>query len=134
MAALRAHNRRASGGAEIGVQVTRAPSNAAVRRKAILEAITDLGAVIYAIQCADGLIKIGHTGNLKHRRSQHGVAFGAILAVIPGSYDDEQALHKQLQQHVAKGREYYHPTPEVLDFVNRIRTRAGIPPVHAARG
>ena len=99
------------------------------RRRAILEALANLGEVIYAIRCPDGLIKIGWTTRLRHRRYFYGGGFDAILAVIPGTHDEEQALHERFRPYRAKGHEYYHPTPEVLSFINEIRERAGIPPV-----
>jgi hypothetical protein len=128
MPQLRPRNRHALGGQEVGKRATDSPPDDVVRQRAIYEALGDLGEVIYALACPDGLIKIGHTSNLMDRRRQHRAAFEDIIAVLPGSYDDEQLIHNSLRDHVARGREYYHPTFDVLAFVNEIRDRAGIPP------
>lgn len=55
----------------------------------------------------------------------------AILAVQLGATpDDDQRLHASLVPCVARGREYYHPMPEVL-AVNELRAATNIPPVTA---
>jgi hypothetical protein len=113
----------------LGDRVKDSPAPDVVRRRAIYEAMADLGDVIYAIACPDGLIKIGFTTKLLHRRHQHGAAFEDILAVMPGTYEEEQLIHQSLREHVARGQEYYRPHPDVVDFVNEIRSRAGISPI-----
>lgn len=99
------------------------------RQRAIYEALRELGEVVYAVACPDGLIKIGHTGSLRERRRGHGVDFTDILAVMSGTYDDEQAIHARFNKHLVRGREYYRRDPEILEFVNGIRERAGIPTI-----
>lgn len=101
------------------------------RTRLIRECLRDLRGVelIYAIRCKDGTIKIGWTKDLYHRRRDLNMAFDAILAVRPGTYEDEQALHDRLNPSVARGREYYHPTPEVLAYVNDLRTTMGVDPI-----
>lgn len=111
--------------------IKQAPDPELVRRRAIYDALSETGEVIYVIRCDDGLIKIGHTGCLRDRRRQHRADFTAILAVIPGTYEEEQAIHQRFAKHCAKGREYYHPTSEILAFVNDVRTKAGIPTLAA---
>lgn len=111
--------------------IKQGPGDESVRRAAFYEALADIGEVIYAIRCPDGLIKIGHTTNLRDRRRQFDSDPRAILAVIPGTYEDEQAIHDGLRDHCARGREYYHPVPEILDFINDVRAKAGVPPVAA---
>lgn len=111
--------------------VKEGPDPEVVRRRAIYEALGELGEVIYVIRCDDGLIKIGWTRGLRERRRSIESDFTAILAVRPGSYDDEQAIHARFRRHCARGREYYHPTPEILDFINEIRDQAGVPPLAA---
>lgn len=102
-----------------------------VRRTAIYECLRELDGVelIYAIRCPGGTIKIGYTRELLNRRRHFDSAFKAILAIKPGTYADEQALHAQLRESVAHGREYYHPTPEVLAFINDIRADLGVDPI-----
>ena len=111
--------------------IKQSPEAELVRRRAIYEALGELGEVIYVIRCDDGLIKIGHTGCLRDRRRHHRADFADILAVIPGSYEVEQAIHQRFREHCARGREYYHPTPEILAFINDVREQAGVPPVAA---
>lgn len=130
MPQLRAHNRKMPIRPPNVLDLVKTPiADETLRRAAIRDALAEIGEVIYAITCEDGLIKIGHTTDLRHRRSQHGVAFQDVVAVMPGSYEDEQAIHRSLRAHVARGREYYHPHPDVIDFVNDIRSRAGVAPI-----
>ena len=101
------------------------------RMRLIRECLRDLAGVelIYAIRLPDGIIKIGHTKDLMARRRHFDSGPEAILAIKPGAYDEEQAIHAKLAPHVARGREYYHPTPEVMGFVNDLRGRLGISPI-----
>lgn len=101
------------------------------RRRAFFEALAEVGEVIYVIRCPDGLIKIGHTTNLRDRRRQFDSDPRAILAVVPGTYEEEQAIHDGLRDFCARGREFYYPAPEILAFVNDIREQAGVPPIAA---
>jgi hypothetical protein len=114
---------------------TRAPrlaqSEDADRDRLIMECLRDLTGIelIYAIRCPSGTIKIGHTRDLMARRRHFDSTLEAILAITPGTYGEEQAIHAQLQASVAHGREYYHPTPEVLTFINGLREALGIQPL-----
>lgn len=92
------------------------------RRAALLA----LGPVVYAVRCGD-TIKIGHTRDLSNRMS--GLHADELLAVMPGTYDDEQALHARLVDHRHHGHEWYYPTPGVLAIVNEMRDRIGLQPV-----
>lgn len=95
------------------------------------ETLNMLGALVYAVRTPDALIKIGFTRSLAQRSATLG-GINAILAVRLGStLADEQALHDSLAESVARGREYYHPTTEVLDVVNTMRSDMGMPPVTA---
>lgn len=98
-----------------------------IRRRAIYDALAEMTSVIYAIRTEDNLIKIGYTGSLRERRRNHGVGFTDILAVRAGTYEEEQALHQRFLSHLARGKEYYHPNPEIMSFVNGIREAAGVP-------
>lgn len=103
------------------------------RKRVIAESLRDLRGVevVYAIRCPDGLIKIGYTSDLPARRRQLTSDPAAILAVKPGTYDEEQQVHADLRASCARGREYYHPTPEVLGYVNTIRAGYGLGPIES---
>jgi hypothetical protein len=93
------------------------------------EALRALGSVVYAARLPDDIIKIGYTTDLATRL----LALGAddILAFKPGSYADEQQLHRALVEHRHHGREHYHPTPEVLAVINDMRDLLGLDPIAA---
>lgn len=103
------------------------------RTRLIRECLRDLAGVelIYAMRCSDGLIKIGWTRDLMSRRRHFAPCDypEAILAITPGTYEAEQAVHAQLAASVGRGQEYYHPTPEVLAYVNGLRSALGVEPV-----
>jgi hypothetical protein len=102
------------------------------RRDAVGSAFRDLGPVIYAVLTDDGFIKIGRTRNLKNRLGRYGIGIKnarRILMVKPGTSADERAIHAQFAEHVAQGHEYYHPTREILDYINAERDRMGVPPL-----
>ena len=84
--------------------------------------------VLYALRLEDGVIKIGCTKNLANRASG---LHGNILGFRPGDFDDEKAIHDDLKAHRARGREYYHPRPEVLAVVNDMRDDFGLPHIAA---
>ena len=93
-----------------------------------------LGAVVYAARLDDGSIKIGWTERfdlrlhwLKHHAKQN----VELLAFMPGTYDDEQAIHAELIDHRHHGHEYYHPTTEVLTVVNDMRAALKLPSLAA---
>lgn len=84
--------------------------------------------LVYAMRVPGNLIKIGHSRNIAARvRHLH----GEMLAVKIGDRDDEALIHQSLTEHVAKGVEYYTPTPQVLDVVNEMRTALGLPSIAA---
>jgi hypothetical protein len=107
-------------------------TDARLRVRAIHESLRELNGVelIYAIRCRDGIIKIGHTRDLMSRRRHFASSDNpeAILSIQHGTYEDEQALHATLKASVARGREYYHPTPEVLAYINGVRATLGVDP------
>lgn len=71
------------------------------------------------------LIKIGTTTNLKQRAQQ---VNAQVLARIPGSYTEEAQLHRRFATARRHG-EWFEPTPELVDLVNRIRADEGRPPI-----
>ena len=93
------------------------------------QTLNALGPLIYAARTRDGLVKIGFTRHLAQRMGEFG-GLGSILAVRLGcTLEDEQELHDSLQMHVARGREYYHPTETIVATVNQMRSDLGMPPM-----
>lgn len=80
-----------------------------------------LGEVIYFAEMPDGIIKIGHTKNLAVRRHGWTHRGARILAFRFGSLEDEQLIHAGLADSRAFGREWYHPTDEVMAEVESAR-------------
>lgn len=94
----------------------------------------DIKEVIYGVRTFDGLVKIGHTTNLRRRMGAYGVTRSTlrrILFVMPGTREDEQCIHSWMRPYLARGAEYYHATPEVIEFVNDIRSDFGVSPLAA---
>lgn len=93
-----------------------------------------IGDVVYAVRL-DDVVKIGFTSDLGDRvhtlKCINGSRSAEMLAVRFGTEADEQAIHTRLIGHRARGREYYHPTPEVLAVVNEMREDFGLPPIAA---
>lgn len=96
---------------------------------AIGPALTALGAVVYAVRTNDGLVKVGHTTDLLRRAHQVGSGMKAILGWRPGTRQDEAEAHARLRDSLARGRETYSPTPQVLQFVNQMRADLGVLPI-----
>jgi hypothetical protein len=100
------------------------------QRQAQLTAMADMGPVIYAVLTDDGLIKIGHTRSIHERLRKYGItarSMDRLLMVKPGTTTDELRIHALFADHLARGREYYHPVAEILLFVNTVRQQLGVP-------
>lgn len=67
-------------------------------------------------------IKIGYTTDLPTRMSA--LVPDEILHTEPGTMQDEQVMHKKFAHLRAKAREYYHPEPELLDFIAALKASA----------
>lgn len=86
---------------------------------------------IYFIRCnnADGFIKIGFATNTGLRLSALGV--GApypleLLAVMPGSREDEAALHERFSSDHVRG-EWFQPTATLLEIIARAKKDTALP-------
>lgn len=91
----------------------------------------ELPPVVYFLRTDDDLIKIGHTTNLARRKGAFGPGWERVLAVVPGSRDDEAALHARFAEHLARGREYFRPAPDLLAHINELRFALGVQPLAA---
>jgi len=86
--------------------------------------------VVYAFRTRDGLIKIGHTKDIAQRAGSLGGGLRSLLALKPGTYADEQEIHRSLKGRAARGREYYPADdPAVLAVVNEMRAAMGFEPI-----
>lgn len=87
----------------------------------------ELGPCVYFIRSGD-CIKIGHTGNIAKRRRELHAEWDDVLAVYPGTYDDEQKLLAQFVEHLDHGYEWFRPAQPILDHINTVRAGFGLPP------
>jgi len=130
---LRDHERRSAKGSlwedewDAGRHESQVPPDPH-QRNAALRTLNLGGGLVYAARVAGGVIKIGHTGNLAERLYNLGPVV-ELLAFMPGTYADEQALHAKLADHLEHGREWYYPTPGVMAVVNDMRQILGLTPV-----
>lgn len=92
------------------------------QRQALLLLQQANASLLYAMRTDDRLVKIGCSSNLAQRHYEFGFKF---LAIQVGTFEDEAALHQRLRSQVARGQEFYHPTPEVLRIVNEMRASIG---------
>lgn len=98
-------------------------------RNAAIEALTNGRSMLYAVEVEDDVVKIGVTTNFRQRR--YALGADAVLALVPGDRDDEQAIHASLAEHRARGREYYHRAPQVIEVINGMRQHFNLPPLTA---
>ena len=98
-----------------------------------LRAIQGDGTMIYAVRTNDDLIKIGATRDFATRRHHIKGGTAEILALKPGTFADELAIHHSLKGHATDGREYYFPSPTVLRVVNEMRVPLGLDPIAVSR-
>jgi hypothetical protein len=87
-----------------------------------------LGPVVYAVRI-DGLIKIGFSADIVRRLDWYRCHIGEpeLLAFAAGDLKAEAALHKRFKTYRARGKEWYHPTTELLGWVNETRRVLGLP-------
>jgi hypothetical protein len=46
---------------------------------------------------------------------------------MPGTIAHEKACHALHARHLARGREYFHPHPDLLAHINEIRDHLNVP-------
>lgn len=95
-------------------------------------ALRALGPVIYAVETVDDLIKIGHSRDLANRLQAYGITvydMRRLLMVRSGTVLEELKLHEHFAPYVARGREYYHRAPEVIEYINAVRRQMGVGPM-----
>ncbi|MEU4772952.1 GIY-YIG nuclease family protein [Micromonospora sp. NPDC023644] len=100
------------------------------RMKELSTALKSLGSVVYFIKFGP-YVKIGYSTQLHGRLRALGKPTTDVLAVIPGGYAEEQELHTRFKK-ARVINELFHATPELVEFINEIRTKAGVEPIRAA--
>lgn len=101
-------------------------------RTARNKALADMGYVVYAIQTDDMLVKFGRSENLARRLRSYKIPMSSLhrlLMVMPGSASTERSVLAMFRPYLARKREYFHPAPPVLYFINQVRDRMGVPPL-----
>lgn len=86
---------------------------------------------LYYLRC-DGYIKIGYASGLAARMKQYPPS-AQLLAARPGNRYEEQCEHQLLRNHRAYRREWYHPTPPVLERIDQVIAQYGPLPEVAKR-
>lgn len=76
---------------------------------------------------SDNLVKIGWTGDLDQRMKQYSPG-ARILAVKPGTKQDETALHKKFADLRTNRREWFTYHPRVMEEADRTTKAHGKPP------
>ncbi len=97
------------------------------RHKALLQ----FPPCVYVARLSDGTIKIGWTSNVAKRLGRLGPS-PELLALKPGTLDDEAEIHDRLRGLAVRGREYYDLSGDVVAVVNELRQSAGLPHLDAA--
>lgn len=75
--------------------------------------------VVYYIR-VDTLIKIGYSGRVYARMKAY-PPHAVLLATEPGNPDLERRRHNQFNRHLAAGREWFRPSPELIAHINSLR-------------
>lgn len=87
---------------------------------------------VYYIRVND-VIKIGYAKSVT-ARMKHYPPNATLLAVEPGTLELEKRRHDHFHAHLAWGREWFHPTNELLTWIEQLRaTFNPAPLVHKYR-
>jgi hypothetical protein len=84
--------------------------------------------VYFVQESGAGAIKIGTTKNVSTRVREMAVGTPhllAVLAVIEGNRNTEQALHRRFRHARIRG-EWFRPVPELLDYIASIKNRVRV--------
>ncbi|MEU9264572.1 hypothetical protein AB0E04_03835 [Streptomyces sp. NPDC048251] len=92
-----------------------------------LPSTTDQASVVYFAR-RERLIKIGTTVQLRQR--MHSLAT-CLLATEPGELVRENQLKRQFSHLLAVGREWFHPGPDLIAYINGLREAEGLKGISA---
>ena len=81
---------------------------------------------IYYVQVTDR-IKIGYSTDVRQRMRAY-PPHAELLAVHPGTPTLERQIHQDLAGHLAQGREWFRPNPEVTAHIGTVLAQFGPPP------
>lgn len=74
----------------------------------------------------DGKIKIGYTTDIVQRMRQYPPG-SPLAGVHPGTPELEKRLHRQFAGSLAQGREWFNPTPDLLEHCEQVVKEYGDP-------
>jgi hypothetical protein len=86
-------------------------------------ALRSLPPVVYFVRMPDGIIKIGYSASMETRMTKLG---GDLLALLPGTRDDERAHHERFAHCLDHGLEWFRPEPDLLAYVDTVREGLGL--------
>lgn len=86
---------------------------------------------VYYVQVGE-YIKIGYTKRLRERMTQY-PPHKRLLATEDGGRDREVERHNQFAGSLAQGKEWFRPTPDLIDHINQLRAKLGSGPITMAR-
>lgn len=106
----------------------------AANRQEQMQALNDCDGISYVYFLRRGsYIKIGTTRTLPNRLKALRCRRDDVLALIRGGAAEEAQLHRHFRSAQAfgdgLGREHFHPTPELLAHINKLRASSGVGPV-----
>lgn len=108
-------------------RTARAANTAAVERGETIPRDSRIGSdgYVYFLR-VDDLIKIGYSTQ-PDRRLRAYPPNAEVLAVIPGTKKSEAALHGRFRFALQRGREWFRPADEILEYVNEMVQHYGPP-------
>lgn len=118
-------------GVEHFILATRVFTGAHHQQARLRNRLKAVGEVVYVIRF-DDVIKIGWTRNLAERLTRLGVRrseMERLLVVMPGTESLEHELHIKFRRSLARGKEYFHPTPDLIEWINEKRDAMGVAPL-----
>lgn len=110
-----AHLRKAWAAFEVRIETD--PSLMPDRRTPRPKDVTSVDAhgMVYFARVGE-LIKIGWSTDVEHR--MYALGADALLHAQPGTKHDEKALHAMFNHLLVKGREWFRPDPELLNYIS----------------
>lgn len=83
------------------------------------------GGYVYYIRVGE-LIKIGYAGDVGKRMRNY-PPNAELIAAHPGTLEVERQMHTRFREYLARGREWFYPTPELDEHIAYVRDQFGDP-------